>query len=282
MGGETKIIPPLDTAAGLASDHKCVYVKNEFPKTRNFTWMAKFKRTRTRASEEAFAADLNEWDWSNLRNAATVDQLAKELEKGIATLTECHFPLVRVSRRSNEDPWISRSIRRLWKKKICIYKKFGKSQSWWETDQRLQTEIASAEEFFVAKMLEEGNRGRPFYAATRKLAAASPSQPWNVTDLFVGMGPAEVGQEVLDFFGGLARSDSEPMPYRARMALASSLSTEPVHFLVDLRKQTPEWRGIHFHTLSVVSPTPSCRPWRKSTIGSMNPGNGRRGGKPST
>ena len=139
------------------------------------------------------------------------------MESGIATLTERHFPLARVRRRSNEDPWITRSIRRLWKKKIRIYKKFGKSQSWWEIDRKLQSEIATAKEFFVAKMLEDGNRGRPFYAATRKLAAASPCQPWSVTDLFVGMGPAEVCAEVLDFFGGLARSDSVPMPVRTRV-----------------------------------------------------------------
>ena len=213
-----KIVPPLDTVAGLERDHKCVYVRNEFPRERNFTWIAKFKRTRTRASEEAFAADLSEWDWSCLRSATSVDRMAEELEKGISTLTERHFPLVRVRRRSNEDPWISHSIRRLWKKKMRICKKFGKSQSWWETDQRLQTEIANAKEFFVAKMLEEGNRGRPFYAATRKLAAASPGQPWSVTDLFVGMEPAEVGREVLGFFGGLARSDAEPMPRRTRVS----------------------------------------------------------------
>ena len=52
---EVEIIPPLDTDAGRASDHKCVYVRHEFPSTRNFTWVAKFRRTRTKASEEALA-----------------------------------------------------------------------------------------------------------------------------------------------------------------------------------------------------------------------------------
>ena len=58
--------------------------------------------------------------------------MAMELEEVIGKLTDRHFPLVSVRRRSNEDPWIRKTIRRLWKKKIRIYKKFGKSQSWRE------------------------------------------------------------------------------------------------------------------------------------------------------
>ena len=210
--GEVKVLPPLDTPTGTRSDHRCVYVRSEFPPARNFTWVVKLRRTRTRAAEEAFAADLRSWDWSALEESASVNAMAAELEGVIAALTERHFPLVRVRGRSNEDPWITRSIRRLWKKKVRIYKKFGKSQSWWETDRKLQSEIRDAKEFFVEKLLEEGNNGRPFYAATRKLAAATPSKPWKVTDLFVGMGPKEVCGEVLGFFGALARTEAGGMP----------------------------------------------------------------------
>ena len=67
------------------------------------------------------------------------------------------------------------------------------------------------------RMLEDGNRGRPFYAATRKLAAAALTQPWCVSDLFVGMGPCEVCGEVLGYFGGLARSDTGGIPDMPRL-----------------------------------------------------------------
>ena len=209
---EVEVLPPLDTAAGLRSDHRCVYIKCEFPPARGYTWVVKMRRTRTRAAEEAFVADLTAWDWSGLEASPTADGMAAVLEEAIAALTERHFPLVRTRRRSNEDPWITRSIRRLWKKKIRIYKKFGKSQSWWETDHKLQEEIRNAKEFFVERLLDDGNNGRPFYAATKKLAAATPTQPWKVTDMFVGMGPNEVCGEVLDFFGKLARTESHGMP----------------------------------------------------------------------
>ena len=143
---------------------------------------------------------------------ASVDIMAEELDAAISTLTEKHFPLVRVRRRSNKDPWISRKIRRLWKKKVRLYKKYGKSQSWWETDRKLQEEIREAKELFVKRLLDDGNNGRPFYAATRKLAAASSKAQWSVTDLFVGMAPGDVCKEVLDYFGGLARSEARGIP----------------------------------------------------------------------
>ena len=105
-----------------------------------------------------------------------------------------------------------RSIRRLWKKKIRIYKKCGKSQSWWETDRKLQDEITSAKEFFVEKLIEEGGKGRPFYAATRKLAASSSTAPWKVADLYIGMETGAVCEEVVSYFGKLAESEGEGMP----------------------------------------------------------------------
>ena len=209
---EIKVLPPLDTATGAVSDHRCVFVKTAFPVARDFTWVAKFRRSRNLASEQAFAEDMKGWDWGPMKSADSVDAMAKELEEAIAVLTEKHFPLVRIRRRSNEDPWINKRIRRLWKKKIRLYKKYGKSQSWWETDRKLQDEIQEAKELFVERLLDDGNNGRPFFAATRKLAAASASSPWAVTDLFVGMGPGEVCREVLDFFGGLAKSEAPGIP----------------------------------------------------------------------
>lgn len=67
--------------------------------------------------------------------------MAMELERKIAELTEKHFPLRRDRRRSYEDPWITRGIRRLWKRKLRIYKKDGRSNAWWATDAKQQEAI---------------------------------------------------------------------------------------------------------------------------------------------
>lgn len=44
--------------------------------------------------------------------------MAGLLEEVIRTITEKHFPLVRVRRRSTEPPWITKRIKRLWKRKL--------------------------------------------------------------------------------------------------------------------------------------------------------------------
>ena len=142
-------LPPLEAANGAVSDHKCVYVKAQFDKARNFRWEVKMRRLRDQKRDSAFANDLRGWDWGNLEGYSNVDQMWGEVEKVIADLTDKHFPLVRVRKRSNESPWITRSIRRLWKKKIRIYKKEGRSQSWWDTDAVLQAKIENSRNEFV-------------------------------------------------------------------------------------------------------------------------------------
>lgn len=51
-------LPPLETATGARSDHKCVYVAAEFEVEKNFEWVVKMRRLRNGEREEAFAADM--------------------------------------------------------------------------------------------------------------------------------------------------------------------------------------------------------------------------------
>ena len=157
------------------------------------------RRLRNPDREIAFANDLKGWDWGRLVEEDDVDAMWEEVQKTIAVLTERHFPLVHVRKRSNESPWITRGIRRLWKKKIRIYKKEGRSQAWWNTDAILQEKIEESRNAFVKKILEEGNAGRSFYSATKKLAKAAVVPQWSVKDLFVGRQLREICQEVLDY-----------------------------------------------------------------------------------
>ena len=204
---EVRVLPPLDTAGGVGSDHRCVFLASRLGRERRFKWLVRMRRTPNQAREEAFASKLRCWDWTSLKDAPTVEGMVDKLEAVIASLTDKHFPLVRVRKRSNEDPWITRSIRRLWKKKIRIYKRAGKCATWWETDRVLQEEITAAKESFVERLLEDGGNGKTFYAATKKLAAATAAPPWAVTDLYVGLEPGQVCRQVLDFYGGIAKSD---------------------------------------------------------------------------
>ena len=214
---ESLVIPPLCTANGLRSDHKCVFAAAKFPAQRDFKWEVRYRRLRDVKREEAFASDMAATDWSPVRQSDDVNFMANHLEDVVQGLTDKHFPLVRVRKRSNESPWITRHIRRLWKKKIREYKSGGKSDKWWRIDTRLQELITNSREAFVEKMLDEGNSGKSFYAATRKLSAANPAQPWSVKDVFPGASSLEVGREVLGYFGGIASTQGDPIPDTARV-----------------------------------------------------------------
>ena len=193
---ESLTLPPLESSAGTASDHRCV---------------VKMRKLRDPNSESAFAKELQEWDWSELEEGVSVDTMWEVVRKAIDVLTEQHFPLVRVRKRSNESLWITRGIRRLWKKKIRIYKKEGRSQAWWDTDAIIQGKIEDSRNAFVEKILEEGNAGRSFFAATWKLAKAAVVPQWSVKDLFVGKQPKEICQDVLNYFGSIAAESSVPV-----------------------------------------------------------------------
>ena len=147
-----------------------------------------------------------------MQECRSVDDMTGVLEEALVALMERHFPLARVRRRSNEDPWITRKTRRLWKKKVRVYKKEGKSAKWWQVDTDLKEEIANSKSEFIERLLDEGNVGRSFYAATKKLSAAKSTQAWTVSDLFIGMSDEEVSGEVLGFFGNIARSDKPGIP----------------------------------------------------------------------
>ena len=207
------ILPPLQANTGAVSDHRCLYNATQFRECRKFRWVVRYRRTRNQARDEAFAEDLQNWEWGTSIGAdQEVNAMTSAMEEAISKLTEKHFPLARVRKRSNEAPWVTRHIRRLWKRKLRLYKDGGRCDRWWDTDRQLQQRIAESREAFVERMLEEGNSSRSFYAATRKLASAAAAPQWGVKDLFPGEDPKTVCQEVLNYFGNISNGEVAEIP----------------------------------------------------------------------
>ena len=143
---ETAVLPPLETGGGGLSDHKCVYAAARFKMDRGYEWDIKMVRKRTKEAEEPYKADLQRIDWEAVLGGLGADGMAERFEEVISAMNDEHFPLVRVRKRSNEPPWMTRSIRRLFKRKVRLYKKNGKCARWHETDRRMQEEISEAQE----------------------------------------------------------------------------------------------------------------------------------------
>ena len=209
---EAEVLPPLQSQAGIDSDHKCIQMVAEFPPSRGYEWEVKWRRKRSRKADSAFADDLGAWDWSQLDRAVGVDAKVEVFEQAVQILTDKHYPWSRVRKRSNEDPWITPSIRRLWKKKMRLYKRKGKGAGWFLADKSLQEEIEAAKGSYVERLLEQGGNGRSFFAATRNLTRPSSSPQWQVSDLFEDKSPESVAKEVLDYFGNISGGEAAPLP----------------------------------------------------------------------
>ena len=173
LHSETITLPPLQADKGTFSDHKSVYTEAVFPKHRGYEWVVRMRPTRDPGREATFANELESYDWVAAFDGLDVDGMAEKLEEVTNRLTDKHFLLARVRKRSNESPWITRAIRWLWKKKIHLYKKGGRCQAWWDTDKKLQDKLAASRNDFMDRMLEDGSCGRSFYSATKKLASAT-------------------------------------------------------------------------------------------------------------
>ena len=73
---EGSVLPPLSTAGGLMSDHRCVFAVAKVPERRNFTWEFRYRRLRDKRREETFAEELAAVDWSPMRLSGDVNFMA--------------------------------------------------------------------------------------------------------------------------------------------------------------------------------------------------------------
>ena len=213
-----------------------------------------------------------------------MDKKAEALERTIEVLTDKHFPLVRTRRRSNEPPWITNRIRRLFRRKCRIYKKDGRSQKWWAIDRVMQGLIAESRQEFVDKALEDGNSGKSFYAAAKSLATPGSAQSWTVADLFPGSSPGEVCDNVLEYFSGIGGRPLRRVPALPRVQAGLPTYTESgvTEMLRKGKKQTPESRVIPSPTWSEVVRRALLPHLPTSTMRSMPPPHGRKHGRLNT
>lgn len=99
-------------------------------------------------------------------------------------------------------------------------------------------------------MLEEGNTGQSFYAATRKLSLVAPTPQWCVKDIFAGKGPERVCEEVLKYFGGIANEEVPQMPQvdRCSSQLPDFTIARTIDLLKAAKKLTPQLKVTRFLT----------------------------------
>ena len=208
---EAVVLDPLEAEDGKTSDHRCVAISTKFPKTRDFQWIKKTARKRSDEADGGFVKDLLKFGWRDGCDRSP-DELLGEFNAEIARLTDKHFPLVTIRKRSNEKPWITNGIRRRAKKKKMIYREQGRSQAWRRADARLQAEINLKKQEFVEEVLEAPPRN--YYEAVKQLSGHDPKKTWDVLQLFPENSPAEAGEKILDFFSSVGGDKQASCPPR--------------------------------------------------------------------
>ena len=105
------IVAPLASEGGVLSDHHIQYICVDLPAVHHFTKNKFCYRPITEKGRQQFIAKLVEQDWAQItgsNSSESADNLAVLLDSFV---TDC-FPLVEVSYKSTDAPWIDRPLRR--------------------------------------------------------------------------------------------------------------------------------------------------------------------------
>ena len=199
------VLPPLETESGTVSDHKCVEISAALPQGKKFTYIRKTTRRSSEAADTRFAEELRGVNWG-AESGAGPDSLVLEFTEKVGQLTDKHFPLQTIRRRSNEHPWITNGIRRRAKRKKRLYRQTGRSEAWKRAEESMLREVASKRQQFVDKILNLPSKN--YYAAVKQLAGHDSKKSWSVLDLFPGVKVEAAGRQVLDYLAGVGGDEA--------------------------------------------------------------------------
>ena len=194
--------PPLETPAGVRSDHCCVVFSGKEQRIRDFIWVKKTVRKHSGEAVDEFGKRLAEADWDHiLPNDAPPDVLVQRFQQWATRNTDELFPMQTVRCRSNEFPWVTHAIRRLSRIKKRVHKREGKSALWRALQTRMEQSLEHTKSEYVDRIEKSGSNTRKYFGAIKKLSSASPSNDeWSLTSLFPGQTDVEASEEAAKYF----------------------------------------------------------------------------------
>lgn len=165
----SSVWPPLETRDGTASDHQCVIFKAREEHARKFTRLKKTTRKHTDRAAALFGQELEETNWDAVLGPARDDPhtLIDRYNAYVAKLTDRHLPLRTVKYRSNEHPWITEGIRRL-------YRRDGKTAFWMRLRDEQFAKVQNSKLKFIDTMVGKSVKG--FFSAVKSLSCKAKPQ----------------------------------------------------------------------------------------------------------
>ena len=214
--------PPLETPAGVKSDHLCIVFSGTQPKDRDFVWIRKKARVHTDAAVTEFGRRLAAADWDAIMPPELgLDGMVKSFQKWGDEQTDELFPFKTSRRRSNEKPWITGGIRKLSSQKKRVFKREGKSALWRNLCTRMEGLLEASKSAFVDNAASAGHTSRQYFKAVDSLSKDAASSDWTLTDLFPGQTDDQAAEEaagyftrITDLFVPLVPTDRPPVATR--------------------------------------------------------------------
>ena len=109
--------------------------------------------------------------------------------------------------RSCDKPWVSRRMRRLIRRKKRAFRKWGKSEVYWQKANRAENEIKENKmRFFdkVKKKVVDSNNPREYYRAIKLLQTDDSSPQWSIKSLFPSLSDSEISEKSAEFFNDIS------------------------------------------------------------------------------
>ena len=113
------------------------------------------------------------------------------------------FPIKTLLIKSSDDPWITKEIRRIIKKRNREFKKHGKTDKWYRLNKLVASKIAEAKNRFLEKGKELAKKKRDssgYYKVVNALKDGEAPKPFDIKTLNPKMSTAELADDVARFF----------------------------------------------------------------------------------
>ena len=135
-------------------------------------------------------------------------EAAKLLATRIETLNKQCFPIVTVSYKSSDAPWVTKRTRRCVKARKKIFKREGKSDAWWSKKKESERLVKEAQKAYLethrAKTVKaEGIKA--YYRAAKVVGDSTKDNArWDLMDLFPGIPQDEALRRSVDYFSAVS------------------------------------------------------------------------------
>ena len=197
---------PLETEEGNQSDHRVAYVKASFnvdkPKKITYSY-----RAYTPEGAEKFAEALQDIDWQELYDSRTVEEKARLFQTTIDSLMDSCFKWRTTTRREGEEPWVDDFLKILWKRRLKVYDRDGRSALWRTLSRKASRRYAKRMSKFLElqkKNLTGGEASRKFFKLVKNFSCRERPPDFDVRTLYPGDDDSTIAEKLAGHFNAIS------------------------------------------------------------------------------